>query len=77
MWDFQEVACWKAHHLKMLLLREFRKTFESVAIEGERIAECVFLEMLENTKLLFFSLSTCQGVIIIFFFSIAKESITL
>lgn len=45
MWDFQKVACWKAQYLKLLLLREFRKTFEKAS---ERIAECVFLEMLEN-----------------------------
>lgn len=72
-WDFQ-VAFWKARYLKLLLLRELRKTFEGVAIEGERISECVFLEMLENPKLLFFSLPTCQRVW--FFSSIAKENIT-
>lgn len=68
MWDFHQVAYRKAHYLKLLLLREFRKTFESVAI-GERIAECVSLEMLENPKLLFFSLPTCQMVFLFLFFS--------
>lgn len=66
MWDFQQVAFWKANYLKLLLLREFRKTFESVAIEGERIAECMSLAMLESPKLLF--LSTCQMVLLFHFF---------